>query len=696
MQYILYYKGAYLKFNRHEEIKTKVQTNGSRIELKDEEGKYEEWVIKGVDLNSSIPGHQLTEFAINEETYLRWFKWIQEMGANTIRIPGIMDDTFYNAFYSYNTQNDEPLYLLQGISIIDYANNNRFDAYSKQFYEALKRDATTAIDIIHGKKNTFFNKDIGSSRYGKNISEWVLGYVLMAEWNADTIAYTNHNGHPTQYNGKYVKTTSDATAFEVMIAEIFDSIITYESEWYGEQRLVSFMNSPLTDPFEYDIHYAKQLGKHTQLDAEHLIMKDIFKAGYFASYRVYEFCEDFYNYFSPEQKSILGNALHIGVEDLVYDGYTKLLNNYHTMPIVVSYGFSSARGIDEGVPLSELEQGKSLMKAYEDFIATGSSGVIISSWQDSWGQSTWNTSYATMLGNGHYWNDIQSSNQGKGLLSFDPGEGESICYVDGDSSEWSKKDIVMSYDHMQLSAKYDERGIYLLIEGEGVKRDETIYIPIDTTDKTGSQSSSEYGIKFDRDVDFLLVLDGQDNTRLLVQKRYESIRANYSIETTGIDAYVEVPEEDTQEFVPINMILNTQNLIPPDTTYEEVNEQLLADVFETGKLHYGNGNPASEKFDSLADFCYGDNVVEIRIPWQLLNFSDPSYMKIHDDYYLNYGVESINLKSFYIGIAKESIAKQASIPMEELKLKKWTSTVTYHERLKQSYYIMQQLWRGEE
>ena len=35
----------------------------------------------------------------------------------------------------------------------------------------------------------------------------------------------------------------------------------------------------------------------------------------------------------------------------------------------------------------------------------------------------------------------------------------------------------------------------------------------------------------------------------------------------------------------------------------------------------------------------GDGFVEIKIPWQLLNFADPTKMYIHDDYYEVYGVE---------------------------------------------------------
>ena len=89
----------------------------------------------------------------------------------------------------------------------------------------------------------------------------------------------------------------------------------------------------------------------------------------------------------------------------------------------------------------------------------------------------------------------------------------------------------------------------------------------------------------------------------------------------------------------------------------------------------------------------GGDYIEIKLPWQLLNFSDPSKMQIHDDYYDgNYGIEYINIDKMYagIGLGKERIS------LKEIKLKGWGNKVTCHERLKSSYYIMQDLWEGRE
>ena len=110
-------------------------------------------------------------------------------------------------------------------------------------------------------------------------------------------------------------------------------------------------------------------------------------------------------------------------------------------------------------------------------------------------------------------------------------------------------------------------------------------------------------------------------------------------------------------------------------------------VFETGKLVEGNSNPDNEEYNSLADYYKKDNIIELRIPWQILNFSDPSNMMIHDDYYENYGIENIKINQIYIGIGNEGM-----INLDSYGLKGWNS-LKYNERLKKSYYILQKEWR---
>lgn len=67
-------------------------------------------------------------------------------------------------------------------------------------------------------------------------------------------------------------------------------------------------------------------------------------------------------------------------------------------------------------------------------------------------------------------------------------------------------------------------------------------------------------------------------------------------------------------------------------------------------------------------------------------------MTIHDDYYNdNYGVAYITIDTLYLGLADDT--EEGRIFLHPAALQGWGNKVTYHERLKSSYYTMQALWR---
>ncbi len=692
--YMRNYVGLYIDLHPNAPVIVNMKTKGKVIYVKDEnDGKYKPFEVKGVEVASSIAGHYATDYKVDKNTWLRWFEQIQEMGANTISIATIYNDTFYNAFYEFNSNRKEKLYLLQGIQVSEYANNSGDDAYSEKFFGRLQKDSIDVIDVVHGRKIIAINKMKGSGNYRKDVSPWVLGYVVGNEWNSGTMAYTNNKSYDTKYEGEYFVTAENSTAFEAMLAEIMDGMVSYESKKYKMQRLISFFNDPQNDPFTYEKHYAKQLNKYNILDAENIKATKELKGGYISTYRLYEFCPNFSDYFSAEQKSKISKELNTLDKKLFYDGYTQLLAKYHSMPVVISgYGFSSARGTDDvNGPITEDQQGQALVSTHKDIVDSGCSGSIVSTWQDTWERRTWNTSYAVNVEENFRWRDVQTDGQGYGLLSFDPGDEKSECYIDGDSSEWNNKDIVLSDDGTSASVKYDESFMYFLIEKKGLTEESEIYIPIDTTPKSGSIKSINPKLSFDRNSDFIISILGKDNSRLLVQKRYESLRENYLMQTEARDPFVHFPEKDSSKFVSIRMICKNNNMIPPGDRNDEVRKMKLFDTYETGKLTYGNSDPDSSNYNSLADFCYGKDFVEIRIPWQLLNFSNPTDMKIHDDYYEQYGVEEITISKLYIGVSE--LNQKNPTKMVSVNLNGWYDKTNYHERLKKSYFILKKYWR---
>ena len=729
--YAYYHMGVYVNVHSDAPVTTFMKTDEDTIYM-ERDGVYEPFEIRGVNMGVGIPGKWATDYAIDKETYLRWFQWIQELGANTIRVYTILHDDFYNAFYEYNSAREEaglePLWLIHGVWVNDYVQNSHRDAYDDDFLQALLDDSKTLVDILHGNRSLSLGRGLGSGSYRKDVSRWVIGYILGVEWEDVTVAYTD-NKYPERnsYSGTYMYTTEDATPFEAMLAQAGDSIIEYETQRYRQQRLVAFSNWPTTDPFTYPNAIRYFFLKCAAVNVEHIKTTDAFLSGSFASYHVYPYYPDYLNYvlnpveFEDEEplwQKVIDGFEHteddVLIEDVLtgnqntdfydesgqpntYYAYIKMLNNYHTIPVVISeYGVSTGRGMaqrdintgrNQG-HMTEQEQGQAIIDCYEDIMAAGSAGSCVFTWQDEWFKRTWNTMANVDLDNTPYWSDYQTNEQYFGLLAFDPGVEESISYVDGDTSEWTEDDVILSTEEGSLSMKYDEKFLYFYAQWENFDPEhDVLYIPIDTTPKSGSTYCRNYNISFERACDFVICIDGTDNSRVMVQERYEVLRAMFLRETADMDAFVDPPELDSPRFKIISLMLQTA------TPLLTGNWSASAETYETGALRHGNANPDSEDFDSLADFCYTDNGVEIRIHWQLLNFANPSEMMIHDDYYENYGVEYIHIDEMYVGMAAGN-ATEYRIPMESLPLEGWGKSVTYHERLKESYYILQEYWAG--
>ena len=450
-----------------------------------------------------------------------------------------------------------------------------------------------------------------------------------------------------------------------------DEVLKYESRKYKTQRLIAFSNHSLTDPFAYSEEIKKYFTKIDKVDVENIYCTEKVISGHFASYHAYPYFPDFLKY--AEDWTPFGVTKEEFGEN-TYRAYLSALTKHHTMPVVIAeFGTTTARtamysesnsGIKSG-RLSEQEQGEVLAKSYEDIVTSGANGACVYSWHDEWCKRTWNTMHAVDLRRSAFWSDVQTGEQFFGLLSFDPGKEESVCYVDGDVSEWTEKDKIVKGNH-ELSYKYDEKFLYFLVKKENLDfENETLYIPIDLTPKSGSNYCEEFDLKFDRDADFVIALNGAENSRMLVHERYNALRSTYSTILYKYNTYqkARIPDVNNPHFVPIELLLEKVKFEDVFIREGKViawqaqgNDEELAALrkpvsFETGTLTHGNANPESPDFNSLADFCVNGDYIEIKIPWQILNFADPSRMEIHDDYYDgNYGVEYINIDKIYAGI----------------------------------------------
>lgn len=647
------------------------KVEGKQFYISDSDSKWKQSFLTGVDIGLGAPGAFPGEFAIEYDTYFDWFTQIGDMGSNVVRVYTPQAPAFYHALYEYNRVAATPIYLLQGI----YMDENDVLKYGDVFAPAsvivsdMKQDIVDCVNMLHG--NAVIGAKVGkaSGVYQYDISKYVIGWILGIECEAYLVDGTN-TAHPemTAYDGKYLY-TENASPFEVFIAQMEDLTITYETEQYRMQRPVAFSNWITTDPLKHP-NEPRAAEDKASIDVEHIKAKAAFSPGFFASYHVYPYYPDFLNFPS-------GNAQ---TDADSYYAYVKSLVDYHAIPVLVSeFGLPSSRGVTHLNHLSglnqggnsELQQGEGLVSLLDDIHKAGCMGGVVFAWHDEWFKTSWNTMDFDDSAARPKWLNVESSEENFGLIGF---SAFPSIRIDGDTSDWVAADILTKDN--RLSANWDESYLYLRLAVDDFDK-QAYYIPIDTVSGEGSDLFNQ--ASFERKADFVLVLDGKENTCLLIDPYYNANYKLYDKEVFDPQDLLYYALTGAGKFIDVQQVICNRMTMP--LTGQVVPVQL----WDTGKMVYGNSNPASAQYNSLADFCAGNGFVEVRIPWLLLNFADPSSGKILANLHSNEGFAFDKISNLYVGFGRADESKP--IAMTAYPLPQW-GAFTYTQRFKPSYTIL--------
>lgn len=648
-------------------------------------GTWEKKFIKGVNLGAAKPGAFPGELAITKGEYLRWLKSISEMGANTIRVYTTLKPEFYDALNLFNKTSDNPIYLLQGVWVREEDINHLSDAYAQdsKIMNDFIKDGKDLVDILHGNITLPAKPGFASGKYTSDVSRYTIGWVLGIEWYPDFVDGTNiNNPEKNSYSGKYLY-TENASPFEAFLCKVGDNITSYETEKYGTQRPVSYSNWPTTDMITHDNEPSADEDRAV-VNIEHIKADPNFRPGVFASYHIYPYYPDFMNY-QREYSSFKDETGKINS----YKAYLRDLISHHTMPVLVAeFGVPSSRAMaHENIPMGynqgnhdESEQGRILASMLSDIYSEGYMGGLVFTWQDEWFKRTWNTMDFDDPSSRPYWSNPQTNEQEFGLMAFDPGEKESVSYVDGDVSEWSGEAPVVNTDKMKLFTKSDEKYLYLMVDAKDYNFDsDRLIIPVNTIEGQGNDSPVDYNLKFSEEADFVIEINGKDNSRIKVDAYYDSFYYLYGYKLKMIPQNPLFTQKNTGLFNNMNLVLNKELYLPQEKRV------LPFSFYETGLLRFGNANPKSSDFNSMSDFIYKDGKLEIKIPWQLLNVMNPAKRDIMDNLYKS-GIRKKTAGAMSIGAQTES-GSQATVQMQPFTWETWDLPL-YHERLKPSYYIL--------
>ncbi len=653
--------------------------SGKSFCLVREDGTSEKVFLNGVNLGAASAGNYPGEFAIDKETYLRWFGYISKMNVQVVRVYVNQMPEFYQALLEFNRKAEKPLWLMQGV----YANEDMIAEYGNAFAEPFRQsfygDIRNAVDMIHGKADIEKRPGNAGGQYTADVSQWVIGWILGIEWDAYFVNGTN-DAEPdhTAFSGTYVR-TRDASPFEVFLAEAAETAIARDLE-YGTQRPVALCNWCTTDPLSHPNEPDRIKEDSAVVDAEHILATDAFTAGFFASYHVYPYYPEFLSYDSQYLQ---------GDDPNPYLQYLQALTGYHSMPVLVSeYGIPASRGIAHVNAVtgmsqgnaSERQQGEWLIALNRDIREAGCIGGLIFTWQDEWFKRNWNTMDYEIPDRRPFWYNAQCPEECFGLLALEPGRKAPAAVVDGNAEEWKGDRPLIENGGLSLYVRKDAGYLYLLIRGEGYdfERD-TLYLPIDVAPGRGNTHAD--GMRFAEGAEYLLKIHGKADSVLTVDAAYDAFQFSYSLQHPFFDPLPGQYEQDSGCFNPIYLALNKPLHLP------ETGIELPFERSESGRLHYG---VTAE--DSLSDFCAGAGFVEVRLPWELIGFMDPSTRQVMGNLFSDGQINPVTTDGVRLGVTRSG--ETDPVPMALFAWENWEMP-EFHERLKESYRLLQTYFSGQ-
>ncbi|GAB5557986.1 MAG: hypothetical protein SchgKO_21990 [Schleiferiaceae bacterium] len=558
--------------------------------------------LKGVNLGVSVPGTFPGQLAATEDDYRQWFTQMHEAGFNTIRVYTLHYPRFFTLLDSFNTAHPaNPLYFFQGVWLEEEIPNYDQDLLSLDPYFTAEIQAN--VKAVHG--DTIIPQRFGKA-YGDfttDASKWCMGYIIGREIYPEEVLITDANNPTlTSHSGKHLS-INNATPAAAWMTSKLDYLIEWEWEHYGTTKPVSSSSWPTLDPM-YHPYEQNRMEDTTSMDLSAIEFTDA-PAGYFASYHAYPYYPDFMNS-SPTYAQA-----HDGYGFNSYMGYLEdLKSHYKRFPLIIAeYGTPSSwlaahfarSGMDHG-GMDQFTQGFNDVRMIKNIYQTDCGGGFLFAWIDEWFKRTWIVDPLDAVADRRIlWQNILSAEQNFGMLEYyDTTRTWSVWENFTPADEINTLEVASDYAYVDL--KFNIRDPF--VEGD------TMLIGFDTYAPSLGESRLPNGDTVDSRIEFTLQIT-EGTAQLYVIRPYDTY-AIWHKERDPDQLYRSIATDNGNW----RLVRYKNNYGPQDDQY--VGNLRMRREFQ----------PASSSDAVVLD----TNWISIRIPWLLLNYTDPSELKVlHDD-----------------------------------------------------------------
>ena len=600
----------------------------------------------GVNFGISKPGYEPGQVILEYNDYIQRFQQMEIMGIKVVRVYSLLSPGFYNALNDWN-KNHNPIYVLHGTGFPEYEmeQNNGTSVFDGEITYLMKLFIEKSLVGVYGGGKFQYKYDYSNGgakpiygEYTTDISQYLIGWVISGEISPYCINRTNGDiNAPSKYEGKYFSSNEKASKFEVWVSEIFDYLAEKSIE-YGHMAPISHTNWVTIDGisgnrnsnyFFSELHSIES--RYNEIDFDSVedwqefdlhnidVNIETWEAGKFYNQHVYPYYPDYI------KSKISSND--------PYKKYLEIIKNYYSdLPLIItevglptSIGISSLEitfGRNHGFNTEE-QQGKlmyDMMKMITDKPDNDGvdiNGVIVFQMYDEWFKKSWNTKILEI--NRQQWKNALTSEQYYGIFNVES-HPDLIIGKSIKENKYYKTKITNNYEFINFDINLKKQ----INDGE-------IIIGIDMM--PGGVNYVERS-EFKNKIDAYLIIS-KDKVEFKISSDYDAFKRQYGnwldnknindlfFETTTFDDYKMLVKVPTKENWNDNNCNNTNGLIEQNKYISGNQNCKVINDYTLYDAHIYT-LPFLETNDNLALVNRSKSNINIKIPYQILGFSDPS------------------------------------------------------------------------